>query len=267
MIVESYEDVIILSGALRSNFWETLHTAISLTLKRHPSGVIIDCGNLTEATPEGGETFRDVMEFIRRQDARVIVASLPENIREVLKSVPEVRSQLAIADSVAEARHSLDLLVEQKPGKRKQTPPSLSKIVVCLTGEPVDRETLRVAEQLGEAREAELHLVYVVLVPRDLPLTAPLPKEEGLAAGAIERGKEVLDRHLAVVPHIERGRDVATTLDAFVRLNKASLVVMSLGGRPGDVDGGAALIRSILAKLDQEIIFVRPQGSRNGSHS
>src|SRR4051794_2917253 len=104
MIVESYEDVIILSGALRSNYWETLHTAISLTLKRHPSGVIIDCSGLTEATPEGAETFRDVMEYIHGHDARVIVAAVPSKVYEVLRTVPEVRSQLAITESVEEAR-------------------------------------------------------------------------------------------------------------------------------------------------------------------
>src|SRR5436853_3309421 len=115
VIVESYEDVIVLSGALRSNFWETLHTAISLTLKRHPSGVIIDCSGLVEATPEGAETFRDAMEFIHQHDARVIVAAVPPNILQVLRTVPDVRSQLAVADSVEAARHSLDLITEEKP--------------------------------------------------------------------------------------------------------------------------------------------------------
>src|SRR5688500_219102 len=116
MIVESYEDVIVVSGALRSNFWETIHTAISLMLKRHPTGVIIDCSGISEVTPEGADTFRDIMAFIHEHDARIIVAGVPVQVMEVLKSVPEVRSQLAVAKSVEEARRSLDLLVEEEEG-------------------------------------------------------------------------------------------------------------------------------------------------------
>ena len=76
MIVESYEDVIVLSGALRSNFWETIHTAISLMLKRHPTGVVIDCSGITEVTQAGADTFRDVMAYIEEHDARIIVAAV-----------------------------------------------------------------------------------------------------------------------------------------------------------------------------------------------
>ena len=108
MIVESYEDVIVISGALRSNFWETIHTAISLMLKRHPTGVILDCSGITEVNTAGADTFRDVMSFIHDQDARVIVTAVPPQVMEVLRTVPEVRSQLAVAKTVEEARRSLD---------------------------------------------------------------------------------------------------------------------------------------------------------------
>ncbi len=79
--------------------------------------MIIDCTGLTEANEEGAQTFRDVMEFIRNQEARVIVACVPDKILEVLRSVPEVRSQLALAQTCEEARRSLDLLINAKQGK------------------------------------------------------------------------------------------------------------------------------------------------------
>jgi len=268
VIVESYEDVISLSGALRSNFWDTLHTAISLTLKRHPAGVIIDCSGLTEVTPAGGQTFRDVMEFIHNHDARVIVAAVPPKVLETMKTVPEVRSQLAIANSVDEARRSLDLLANEqtRPG-RKRLPETENKFVVHITGEPLDREALRVAAQLADARVAELHLVYTVLVPRDLPLNAPLAKEEAGAATAIEQAKVVLDRSVRYVCHVERGRDLASALHDIIDELKASVLVLPLSTSAADADNNTKLIKSVLTKIQSEVIFVRSPGANgtNGS--
>lgn len=257
VIVESYEDVIVLSGALRSNFWETLHTAISLTLKRHPSGVIIDCSGLTEATAEGAETFRDVMEFIHHQDARVIVAAVPDNVLDVLRTVPDVRSQLPVTDSVESARRSLDLVIEPKVSKKRgSNGATAEKVVICLSGKPADREALRVASNICEVRECELHLVYVVIVPRDLPLTAPLPKEEGVAASALDSAKTLVDKHTRWFPHLERGRDIVSTLEDFLAEVKASLIIFPLP-QGQEHEGNGQLIRASMSKIRQEIIFVR----------
>jgi hypothetical protein len=226
-------------------------------LKRHPSGVIIDCSGLTAVTPKGASTFRDVMEFIRNQDARVIVAAVPLNIREVLSSVAEVRSQLAIADSVDDARRSLDLLVVEKPGKKKAAFVGESKILVCLSGTEIDKETLKVAAQLGIAREAELHLLFAVLVPRDLPLTAPLPKEEAIASRVIEQSKIALEKQISYVPHVERGRDIPTTVEELANELKASLVIFPLVSNGRDADAITRLMCSLLARIPQEVILVR----------
>jgi len=263
MIVESYEDVIILSGALRSNFWETLHTAISLTLKRHPSGVIIDCSGLTSANEEGVATFRDVMEFIRHQEARVIVASVPESILEVLRSVPEVRSQLAIAGSVDEARRSLDLLQRPTSARRKAPPPTTSKLAILLTGADVDQAALVLAAQIAEARDAEMHLLYVVLVPRDLPLTAPMPRDEGLASAAIDKARLILERQGHSVPHIERGRDLGATIESFLKAIDASIIVLPVAISAQDIENYSKVFRTLVARLKQEVIFVKGPGSKS----
>lgn len=259
VIVESYEDVIVLSGALRSNFWETVHTAIALTLKRHPSGVIIDCSGLTEATPQGADTFRDIMQYIENHDARVIVAAVPAQIYDVLRSVPEVRSQLAIAKSVEDARRSLDLLLDaDKPKKKKNVAITTSKMVVCLTGGTCDVEALNLSAEVAESVHAEIHLVYVVLVPRDLPLQAPLAKEEERAYKVIDSGKQFLSpRNIPFVPHIERGRDTAVTLDEIMQELDATRLVVGLDSTPGQLENNTKLARSILAKITRPVVFVR----------
>lgn len=264
MIVESYEDVIVLSGALRSNFWETIHTAISLLLKRHPSGVIVDCSGITECTPAGAETFRDAMEYIEEHDARIIVAAVPATVMDVIKSVPHVRSQLAVAPSVEVARRSLDILdhheEENKPRRKHSTNP---KVLVCLatgTGDESDDAAMRLGSLLASALETEIILVCVLIVPRDLPLQAPLAKHEESTSRAIGRAHAFYDgKDLLHEARVERGRDVASTLAGVMEEVGVSHVVLPLNDDEMDHEINAKLIRSVLAKLKSEVVFVRNQ--------
>lgn len=258
MIVESYEDVVVLSGSLRSNVWETIHTAISLTLRRHPTGVVIDCSGLTDATPEGAETFRDAMKFISGFDARVIVAAVPAEVLKVLRTVSEVRSQLPVADSVAEARRSLDLLVgAQNPRKRLATP-AVQNLLVILTGEKFDRGAQRITSQIADSFPSEIHGAYVVLVPRDVPLQSPLPQQEEKAAAALEHAREFfVGRNLAFTPHLERGRDLGATVAEIANSVRASHVIVPISSGEQDTDATAKIVKSILAGVRTDAIFVR----------
>jgi anti-anti-sigma regulatory factor len=259
VIVESYEDVIVLSGALRQNFWETVHTAISLLLKRHPTGVIIDCSGISEVSADGAMTFRDMMDFIHRHHARIIVAAVPKHVQDVLRAVPEVRSQLAVANSVEEARRSLDLLVEEKaPKKRPATPGNAIKMIICLVGDPCDDEALKMGSQIADSVPSEIHLVFVVVVPRNLPLTAPLPKQEETASTALEAGRAFLrKRSMPHEVHLQRGRDVASALYDLIGEVTASHLVVPLLSGAAKIDENAALVKSVLTKISKEVIFVR----------
>ena len=57
MIIETKNDVVRLSGALKKNQWLTIRAATDLLLKDHPEGIIIDCEHLTEISSEGAKTF------------------------------------------------------------------------------------------------------------------------------------------------------------------------------------------------------------------
>ena len=209
MIVESYEDVIVLSGALSSNFWETIHTAFSLILKRHPSGVIIDCSGITECSKEGAKTFIEAMEYIEEHDARILVANVPNPVLEVLKSVPEVRSQLPITSSVEEARRSLNLELPVATDKKRSSA-LLPVILVCLQGAISDIYLLSVAREMADAIRGKLCLVYPIIVPRDLPLQSPLPENEELAAKTLAKAKKILEESSAFsyTSRIERAREI-----------------------------------------------------------
>lgn len=265
MIIESYEDTIILSGAIRSNFWEAIHTAISLTLKRHPSGVIIDCSGLTEANAAGAETFRDAMDFIQKHDARIIVAAVPDPIMEVLKSVPEVRSQLAVAKSVEAARRSLDLLhhEEEQVGRKKKRPAieHAHKLLVCLyTGTSVEEDdaAMDIAGKIADSQPTEIHLVCVLLVPRHLPLTAPMENSEEASLKAVQRAEQFFDaRDVTYVSQVERARDVASALDDLLSQFEAEEVVLPLMRDPLKKDENLKLVESVLGRVTRPVVFVR----------
>lgn len=259
MIVESFEDVIHLSGALQSNFWDTVHTAISLTLKRHPSGVIIDCSGITSCTPEGAETFQDIQIYIQEHEARVICVGVPDNVMEVLKATPEVRSQLPLAASVEEARHSLDLLVTTLEKKKRSAPTEeLPRIVLYVTGDARDIQGLEAGKRMALGTGSEIVLAHVIVVPRELPIQSPLAKEEEQALAALKAAQTFMAaRH---VPHkiiLERGREIATTLEAILDEQKGSTLLVPLSTDPAFADSDLKLIKSALAKVTATVAFIR----------
>ena len=123
MIIETKDDVVRLSGSLHKNQWLTIKAAANLLLQQHPEGIIVDCARLEEISEDGAKTFLEAMRDIEAARSRIIVANLPEKVLAVLKSVPGVRSQLPIAESVeAVIRHDeADELRREAP--RRGRPP------------------------------------------------------------------------------------------------------------------------------------------------
>ena len=266
MIVESYEDVIILSGALRSNFWETIHTAISLTLKRHPTGVIIDCSGITEITPDGAETFHDAIDFVaEHKQARIVVAAVSDEMLEVLRSVPEVRSQLPIAETVEAARRSLDLLVEtddvqHKKRKREPEVRAFDRIILAvLSGDESDEELFHVANEFVSTLPAKVVLLFPIIVPRNLPLQAPMPELEDRAVKAFDAGKERLKQYkTAHEIRLERARDLAGLIHDVAEEVDAVRVIFALSKRtPAQQEEGMKLISTILQRVNRSVVIVR----------
>ncbi len=267
MIVESYEDVIVLSGAIRQNLWETIHTAISLTLRRHPSGVIIDCEGITEMTNEGAETFHDAIDFVGEHGkARIIMVAVKEDILAVLRSVPGVRSQLAISDSVESARKSIDLLTEgdDEDGKRKKKGDSAKPfdrhILAILSGDDSDNDVLEVINELVSTMPAKVLFLLPIVVPRALPLQAPMPENEEKLAASAQRGKESLaDSRTACEIKLERTRSLPTLLHQVAEQVEAAYTVVSLPRQHVESNATTQLIQQILKEVDRPVLFVSGQ--------
>src|SRR2546427_6372240 len=121
MIISSKDDVVQLSGQLHKNQWLTIKATASLLLRQHPEGILIDCSELTDISEDGAKTFLDAMRDITGEGSRIIVCALPDNVLQVLRSVPGVRSQLPIANSVEEARASLRLSTKSPSSAHERT--------------------------------------------------------------------------------------------------------------------------------------------------
>jgi anti-anti-sigma regulatory factor len=225
MIVATRDDIVRLSGALVKNQWLTIKAAANLLLREHPEGIIIDCGGLTHVSEEGTKTFLEAMRDIKAAGARILVANLPDEVMQVIRSVPGVRSQLPIASSVEEARASLRL--GGVPVEAERATPEGGILIPLL--EKLDVEyALLVAARIHRDLHLPVTLACPLVVARNLPIGAPLPEEETAANKALEQAALAARKlNMPVSRHVERVRDAEEGLLQMIRHFKVSHVIVS----------------------------------------
>jgi anti-anti-sigma regulatory factor len=204
VIVEAREDTVRLYGDIRNNQWLTIKAVTNLLLRKHPRGIIIDCTHLADVTSDGGETFLDAIQFIEAADARIVLAHLPQGVFTTLKSVPGLRSRLPIAGTVDEARKSL------LTGGRADTSTAVAGtgILVPLINPDAAGHATATACKLGRDAKADIHLVFLLTVPRTMPLNTPLPDAEDAAQRLLDECEAVVHRYgMKCFRHIQRTRD------------------------------------------------------------
>jgi anti-anti-sigma regulatory factor/nucleotide-binding universal stress UspA family protein len=188
MIIHQKGDVVELKGSLDANQWPALKSVVSLQLKQHPTGIVIDGGGLTDINEAGAHTFIDASEYIQAHHARVVAAGLSPQIQDEMRRIPGARSQLPLAASIEEARASLAI------GGAEAVPESRRKpsILVPLLGQW--RKAVDYAA-LHADRNTELHLLYVLEIPRSMPLGVPLPDKEQEALHTLDEAEKELGKH------------------------------------------------------------------------
>lgn len=264
MIIEARNDVVALEGALDKNLWPTIQAAANLLLRQHTHGIIIDGSALTGCSPEGAKTFRDAMDYIERYRARIVVAQLPEPVMEVIRAVPGVRSRLPISATVEEARASLRLARPSaglEAGGR-----ALQDILVPLLRADTPETTTMLACRLAKAdgQKTRVHLAYFLEVPRHLPLSAPLPEDERVAAGTLEAADIWVRREgLTAVTHVARTRDAGEEIVQLAGTVHANMIVLSLAAEGDAVDDFTRQVaHTVLDRAPCEVILnkLRPSG-------
>ncbi|HZT42181.1 MAG TPA: STAS domain-containing protein [Chthonomonadaceae bacterium] len=263
MIIETRDDVVRLSGSLHKNQWLTIKAAAAMALQQHPEGIIVDCSRLEDISEDGAKTFLEAMRDIEAARSRIIVASLPQQIMNVLKTVPGVRSQLPIAESVESARESLRRMTQRTPtpttgpeaGKRK------SLILVPLLADLDLSYGADLAGRVARPGRHEIQLVYFLEVARTLPLNAPLVEEERAAQEALSRALQLARPYnLPVSEHIEHVREAGDGILAAIRSYPADIVVLGATSEPligDDYDQFQRLIDMLLSRAPCEVLIGR----------
>lgn len=262
MIVEASEEVITLSGVLNQPFWESVQTAIALALRRHPSGVIIDCSKITSITEEGAYTFQYAIDYVLGQDgARIIFAAIPSDVMEVLRATPHVKSQLATAPTVEQARASLDLINQipnEKKLKRTSEEVRSRHILAVVSPSECHDHFLHQLDQLVSTAPSHIVFLLPVVVPRELPLHAPVPEEEtrlcmygDKVRDAFEKGNNLTEIRL------ERTRDIPSLVAEIAEEINAEQIVVAVPSDKHITDESSRAIAAILNKVNRPLMFVR----------
>lgn len=97
-------------------------------------------------------------------------------------------------------------------------------VLVPLLG--VWSRALELAEEQAAAGKAELHILYVIEVPRTLPLDGDLPEEESIAHQTLSEAQGMVkNKRLDVRTELIRGRDVLEAAAKFSAQNPPELMV------------------------------------------
>lgn len=260
MIIEAREDTITLRGEIRSNIWPAIQAAAALLLENHPTGIIIDCSGLTTITPKGAETFAEAFRYINAHNARIVVAALAPDLLEIGKSVPGMRSMVAVASTVEEARSSLSL-EEVTPQRGKAR---LAGVVPVLGR--WDR-AVYYGDKLAIGENCEIHLIDLIKVPRTMPIGTPLPEREASGQDRLASAVKLL-RETGIKPytHFERVRSKSQGLIEFVSQLGAQFAVVSIDPSDPDVphmDESEALALADEASFEVTLLKGAPSDSNH----
>lgn len=264
MIIETRDDVVKLSGSLHKNQWLTIKAAANLLLHDHPQGIIVDCAELEEISEDGAKTFLEAMRDIEAAKARIIVANLPKNVMAVCRSVPGVRSQLPIADSVEEARASLRVASRSAASSVTINAPRRSAVILVPLLADLDLAYgAHLAGRLAKDGKSELRLIYFLEVARTLPLNAPLLEEEKAAQESLAQAMQYARQWNApAYEHVERVREASESILTAIKTHNANIVVIGAASEPlgGDNhDMFHELVDTLLHRAPCEVVIGRLQ--------
>ena len=257
MIIEARRGVVSLRGTLKESHWDAIAAAVDLVLPDHPQGILLDCSALTTMTEMGGATFMDGLSYMEARGARIILCSVPPAIQTVLRAVPGLHSQIPTAETVEQGRQSL-LAGKAAPLTAKAN----AVIVLVPVNPPFSVEAVRqLLKRLHLAAGSEIHFVYVLLVPRALPVGAPLPEDEARAEQLLTRAEQEIS-NVKSERHVVRGRHMADAIvEAATKLG-ASEVIVGLDSSSSEDESVASILQGLRDKAPCSLTVTQEVGGR-----
>lgn len=71
------------------------------------------------------------------------------------------------------------------PSRSKSLFPSAKRVLVPVTGSSMDHRALELASEIVRSNHGSLYIAYIIEVPRELPLDAPVDAEASVAEAAL----------------------------------------------------------------------------------
>lgn len=151
-----------------------------------------------------------------------------------------------VSAEVAKARRSLD---------------AARLILVATIKTDYAERAVELACRLAQEQRAEILLVYVIEVPRTLPLSAPLEQAEEEAKAALATAKAVVALHnLPVSALVQRAREAGDGLITAAKDHRADLMVVGIGPHRGGRHLWGGTSETLLHRAPCEVIFDKLPG-------
>jgi hypothetical protein len=196
------------------------------------------------------------MRYIQKAGARIVVCNLPDSVMDVIRSVPGVRSQLPLADSIEQARASLRLC---RTGNQDEAKPTGQATILVPLVEGVDTEhAVTIAAKLSRERNAPVTLVYFLTIARHLPLGTPMADEEADGNRMLETAALVARKHnLQPSRHLEHVRDVEEGILQAIKNYHAAHLVLGAFADGGDDERFHQLVDVMLHRAPCNVLIGR----------
>ncbi len=104
VIIETDQEVIYISGALRANHWPAIRTTAYLVYASYPLGVTLDFAGIQCVSPMGEATFANALADIERHALPFALAYVPSDVAARLRQGTE-RILPAPCANMTEERH------------------------------------------------------------------------------------------------------------------------------------------------------------------
>jgi nucleotide-binding universal stress UspA family protein len=126
------------------------------------------------------------------------------------------------------------LQIPAAAAKARRSVFAVKKILVPTVGFSYSERGVELACRLGDEQEAEIVLVYVIEVPRTMPLGIPLPEAEKMAQEALERAHSIVTIHgLRSQRIIQRARLAGEEIARLARDKDMDMIVMGIRPEAG----------------------------------
>lgn len=137
-------------------------------------------------------------------------------------------------------------------------PTPVHRILLPFTGLAISRRALDGALRLANAEDATLMPAYLAVVPRQLPLDSPLPKEASGAMPLLEAIEQrAAAQHVPVDARIQRGRTYRHALLRLLDQESFDRVVVPATALPRVGFSGSDLVW-LLEEAPAEVVILRP---------